>query len=397
MGTVSNLSNWRTEKSRYRADLFLTPESLSGSDSFDSSCGGFEVRALPLEMGMPLPTDIVHASHVLVVEVRCDQQSAFDRLRRLLAERGNQPVLAAVREPSLDNMRLLMRTGVADILPLPLRQHELAQALERISVDLDRGREDSGPRGRVIAAVKSRGGVGATTILTQLGCVMSAASRFRGGSACLVDFDVQMGNAALYLGQLPEVGVKDLLDAGDRLDNAMLKSVLSRHPSGLSYLAAPPEVLPLDVLTAEQVDALVDVVRREFSVVLIDLPADWTIWSLSILAEADHILMVSELSIASLHQAKRQLDFLRQQDLAHVPISVVMNKVSKGLFKSVDFHDAARILGREVAFTVAEDAAAVRSALDQGEPISLLNPRSRTARDLGEMATALQAKSAMAG
>jgi len=397
VGSVTNLSNWRTDKPRYRADVILTPESLAVSDPLSGDCAGFDVHALALDMGMAVPVDMVRSSQALVVEMRCDQASAFERLNRLLHERGNLPVIAAVRDPSLADMRTLMRTGVADILPLPLRVTELAQALERISVDLDHHRGETGPKGRVIAAIKSRGGVGATTILTQIGCIMSAAGRFRGGAPCLVDFDVQFGNAALYLGQLPEIGIRELLNAGDRLDNAMLKSVLSRHPSGLSYLAAPQEVMPLDLITAEQVDAVVELLRREFPVVLIDLPPDWTLWSLSILAEADQVLLVSELSIASLHQAKRQLDFLRQQDLGHVPLSIIMNKVSKGLFKSVDFQDAARILGRDVAFTVAGDDAAVRSALDQGEPIAQLNPRSRTARDLAEIATNLHAKPAMAG
>ena len=154
--------------------------------------------------------------------------------------------------------------------------------------------------------------------------------------------------------------------------------------------------MPLDALTPEQVDPVIALLRREFQTVLVDLPTDWALWSLSTLAEADQVLLVSELSIASLHQAKRQLDFLRQQDLGQLPISVVMNKVSKGLFKTVDFQDAARILGREVAFTIADDAPAVRSSLDQGEPIHQLHPRSRTARDLGEIAAALQAKPAVA-
>lgn len=394
VGSITNLSNWRTEKPRYRADVILTPESLAGSDSVAGPCAGFEVHALALDIGLPVPAEMARSSQALVVEVRCDQATAFERLQRLLADR-TLPVLAAIREPSLADMRALMRMGVADILPLPLRVAELAQALERISVDLDR-RDESGPHGRVIPAIKSRGGVGATTILTQIGCILSAASRFRGGPPCLVDFDLQFGNAALYLGQLPELGVKELLEAGDRLDISMLKSVLTRHPSGLSYLAAPPEVMPLEFLSPDQVDEVMALVRREFPVVLVDLPPDWTVWSLSILAEADQILLVSELSIASLHQAKRQLDFLRQQDLGHIPVSVVMNKVSKGMFKSVDFQDAARILGREVAFTVADDAAAVRSALDQGEPITQLNPRSRTARDLGELAAGLHAKPAVA-
>ena len=396
MGTVSSLSSWRTDRPRFRADVFLTPEALVASDSIAGETSGFEIHATMLDMGMAVPAEIVRTSHALVVEVRCDQSTALDRVQKLLAERGDLPVIAAVHEPSLADMRTLMRAGVADILPLPLRAVELAQALDRLAVDLDRRNDVSGPRGRLVAAIKSRGGVGATTILTELGCILSTAARFRGGSTCLVDFDLQFGNAALYLGQLPELGIKDLLDARDRLDGALLKSVLVRHPSGLTYLASPSEMMPLDGLPPDQVDAIVALVRREFQTVLVDLPPDWTIWSLSIVAEAEQILLVSELSIASLHQAKRQLDFLRQQDLGHIPISVVMNKVSKGLFKSVDFQDAARILGREVAFTIADDAASVRLALNQGEAVSQMNPRSRTARDLAELAAALQPKPAMA-
>jgi pilus assembly protein CpaE len=328
--------------------------------------------------------------------VRCDQANATDRLQRLFAEHDHIDILAAVHDPSLEDVRKLMRMGVADILPLPLRLGELEPALERIGIELDRRHEHSGPSGRLISAIKSRGGVGATTILTQLGCILSAATRFRGGPTCVVDFDIQFGNAALYLGQLPELGLKDLLDARERLDSSLLRSVLARHPSGLSYLAAPAEFVPLESLTPDLVDPVLALVRREFQTVLVDLPPDWTDWSLSILAQSDLILLVSELSIASLHQAKRQLDFLRQQDLGQVPVSVIMNKVTKGLFKTVDFQDAARILGRDVAFTIAEDAATVRSALDQGEQISQINNRSRTARDLGEIAMSLQTKQAVA-
>lgn len=395
MGTVSSLSNWRTDKPRFRADIFLTQESLAGSDALDVACAGFQVHATMLDAAMPIPAETVRTSQAIVIEVRCDQQSAMDRLQRLLAE-CNAPVLAAVREVSLGDVRTLMRTGVADILPLPLRISELEPALERIAVELDRGHDSPGPVGRVISAIKSRGGVGATTILTQLGCILSAATRFRGGPTCIADFDLQGGNAALYLGQLPELGLKDLLEARDRLDASMLRTVLARHPSGLSYLSAPSEVLPLDSFGAEIVDPLIALLKREFQTVLLDLPPVWTDWSLSILGQTDHILLISELSIASLHQAKRQLDFLRQQDLGQVPVSIVMNRVSKGLFKSVDLHDASRILGKDVAFTIADDPVTVRAALDQGEPVMEINARSRTARDLGEIANSLHHKVAVA-
>ena len=392
MGTVSSLSRWRSDRPRFRADVFLSPESLAGSDSVEGNCAGFEVHATMLDPAMPIAADRVASSQALVVEVDCSRSSAIERLRRLLAERPGMPILAAVRDPSLADVRTLMRFGIADVLPLPLRMAELEPALERIGLDLETRIGASGPKGRLVSAIKSRGGVGATAMLTQLGCILSEASRFRGGPTCLVDFDLQHGNAALYLGRLPELGLSDLVDARDRLDADLLKSVIARHPSGLSYISAPREIMPLDALRPDTVEPILTFVRSEFQTVLVDLPADWTDWGLAILAESEQILLVSELSVAGLHQARRQIDFLRDQDLAQVPISIVMNKVVKGLFKTVDYQDAARILGREVTFSIAEDAATFRSALDQGEPIMSINPRSRVAKDLGEIAATLQAR-----
>lgn len=395
MSSAVTQSNWRTEKPRYRADVFLTQESLAGSDRLEGNCAGFDVHPTMLDAALPIPADAVRTSQVLVVEVRYDQPSAMDRLQRVLAECGDVPVLAAVREPSLTIVRMLMRTGVADILPLPLRVAELEPALERIGADLDRKHENMRPPGRVISAIKSQGGAGATTILTQLGCLLAQRADPKSGETCIVDFDIQFGNAALYLGQLPALGIKDLIDAGERLDSALVRSALTRHSSGLSYLAAPQEIMPLEMLNSDRVMPVMELVGREFQTVLTDLPHDWTDWSLSILAHSDMILLVSELSVASLHQAKRQLDFLRQQDLGDVPVKIVMNKVAKGMFRTVNFQDAVRILGRDVAFSIAMETE-VQSALDQGVPLGEINGRSRAVRDLAEMAKALQVQPALA-
>ena len=386
-GPAAGAPSWRVAPARYRADLFLSQDAIEASEEFETALGGFAVDVTMLDAGLPIALELVRASHAVVVEVRCDQTSSMERLQRLLNDAGSLPVIAVVHEPSVADMRRLMRTGVADVLPLPLRAADLGPTLERIGAEIGHRTEQSGPSGRIVCAIKSRGGVGATTVLSQIAC-MAARSAIN-GETCLLDFDVQFGNAAFCLGSLPALNVKDLIDAGNRLDQSLLRSTLARHSSGLSYLGAPHEIIPLDYVSAEQATAVVELAAREFSTLFIDLPHDWANWSLSILAQADTILLVCDLTLSSLRQAKRQLDFLRQNDLGSAPVHVVINKVSKGLFKTVKLDDAQKILGRPIAFSIADDPETVRSALDQGKLVSDMDPRARVTKDLAAIAEAV--------
>ena len=389
MKQAVELKNWQRSGQRYRVTAFLSQDEQDAFETLGRAVGGVGFSTALLDPGLPIPPDLLKAADAVVVEVRCDQSGAIERLQKLVGAAAGLPIIAAVRDPSLVDLRKLMRTGIWDVVPLPLASAELQHVLERLMVELDRRGGCEAQKGSVVTAIKSRGGVGATTVLTQLAC-LSAMDKAATGPSCLMDMDLQRGNAALHLGRLPKLNLKDLLDAGTRLDAELLHTILSRHSCGLHYIAAPEEVLPLDSLTSEDALAILDVVAREFQSVFVDLPHDWTEWSFHLLARSSVILLVSELSIPSLHQTKRQLDFIRENDLGEIPLHVVMNKVSKGMFKTVGFADAERILGREVAFSIADDAATVRSALDQGEIISQVDRRSRTARDLGQLATALQ-------
>ena len=75
-------------------------------------------------------------------------------------------------------------------------------------------------------------------------------------------------------------------------------------------------MMPLDAVTSEQIIEIVEIAKREFGTVFVDLPANWTNWSLSLLAQSDLVLLVTELSVTGLHRARRQLDLIREQELA---------------------------------------------------------------------------------
>ncbi|HEY0625771.1 MAG TPA: pilus assembly protein CpaE [Allosphingosinicella sp.] len=383
-----SLPIWRPHKKGLLVDVLLSADGMAASDQPDPELNGFDLRPSLLDDNAPIASQLMPGAQAVIVEVKKESRASSAALNKLIADAPGLPVIAAVHSPSLADMRNLMRLGVTDVVPLPLNATDLVEALERLRTDIEARGEAGGSRGRLVSIVKSVGGVGATALLTQIAAI-HAAGAGDGRETCLIDLDIQLGSASLYLGALPPLGMKDLLDAGSRADGALLRSVTAKHSSGLHFVAAPQEMMPMEAVGSDQMIALLDLATREFDTVFIDLPTNWTNWSFSALARSDAILLVSELSIASLRQARRQIELIEQQGLSNIPLHVVMNRVEKRLFRTIDFNDAARALGRDVAFTVTNDFETMSTALDRGVTVSSINKRSRIAKDLGAIAGAL--------
>ena len=329
------------------------------------------------------PADLPPRALAAVVEVSPDNKQSLDNFCAFAA--GPVPVIAAAYDPPLAFVRHLVRLGAHDVLPLPIEREELETALEPIRSA--RRRDSAGSRtasGKVVAIVKSDGGVGATALLGQLAQCFAAHERAHGRETCLVDLDLQFGDAAFQLGLQPSLTMADVIAARGRIDGAMLRTIATAHPSGLSVISAPHEILPLDSLDSEQLMHFVAEAKSEFGTVLFDLPANWTNWSLSLLASADLVLMVTQLSIPSLHRARRQLDLVLQH-LGTVPIQLIVNRFEKKLFAKLDAGDVTKVLGREPDYLIANDYQTVSEALDRGVPVADIRSKGAITRDLAAL------------
>jgi pilus assembly protein CpaE len=390
----ASLPLWRPHKKGILVEILLSADALAASDQPDPDFDGFDLRVAVLDDASSAFSQLIPDVQAVIIEVKKETRLSAAGLSKLMADAPGLPVIAALSDPSVADVRFLMRHGVADVLPLPMKATDLREVLERLRDDLEVRSQTVIGRGNLVSIIKSVGGVGATAILTQVAAEHAAREARLGREACLLDFDIQLGSASLYLGALPTMGMKDLLEAGGRADGALLRTVTSVHSSGLHFVAAPPEIMPMESVSPDQIIAVLDLATREFDTVFVDLPASWTNWSFSVLARSDLILLTAELSIASLRQARRQLELIEQQGLANIPLHIVMNRVEKGLFKSIDMADAVRALGRDVEFTVASDFETMSTALDQGVLVSDINRRSRLAKDIGLIADSMSHLSA---
>jgi pilus assembly protein CpaE len=219
----------------------------------------------------------------------------------------------------------------------------------------------------------------------QSACLLASRTKTDKAQVCLIDLDLQFGTDALYLDLDNRIALSDLLESPDRVDRELMNSVMGHHPSGLELLAAPREVVTLESLHATDLERCLKLVRGEYGTTFLDLPLAWTPWSYAAVQNSDLVILVLQLSVAGVRQARRQIETLQAQGLGGVPVKVALNRFEKGWGKSVDVGDAEKALGRKFDYFIANDYNTVNDALNQGVALSVIKKKSKVEQSLQKM------------
>lgn len=329
---------------------------------------------------------LLRRTDLVILEIDPDSAEQLAALEEFAGNIGARiPVVAAAHDLTITATRRLMRSSVADVLPIPFSREELGQALETGRERLAQLRTGGGPArsGNVIAFQGALGGVGTTMLATQLAQIWSAEKK-----VLLIDLDIQRGNAALYMNLKPRLSITDLIEAEERLDAEFLKMVLERHQSGVSVISSPNDMTPLDAVTPEFIERLLEVTTQNFDLVLIDLPGVWIDWTAMAIQKADLLLLISQMTVSGVQQARRQLDVTEANGLGD-RVRVVMNRMVAGMFGKYDLSEAESALRGRVQFALANDYPTVSAAQDEGRSLAQIKMKSRIEKDVRVIAAQL--------
>jgi pilus assembly protein CpaE len=240
-------------------------------------------------------------------------------------------VLAAAADPELT--LAAMRSGIRDVLPPDTEPGPLREALEH-AARTSRSRkhatsEDTSQptvRGRVISVMSPKGGVGKTTIATNLAVGLAKLAPM---GAVIVDLDLQFGDVASGLGIDPQYTINDAVTGAASSDAMVLKAFLSRHPSGLYAMCAPRRPAEADLIKPAHVTTLINQLSLEFPYVILDTSPGLGEEVLAILELATHGVWVCGMDIPSIRGLNHGLDVLRQLDLMPPSNTIVLNFADK--------------------------------------------------------------------
>jgi pilus assembly protein CpaE len=376
------VQEWALSLDNNHIHLILSEKELSASELSDADGEAISLTLDMLDLDAPLPADLLQESRIVVIEVDSEVPSSIDRISSIGKKFPNLPVIAAVRNAALPLVRTLLKNGIADVVELPLSYSELSEVLQQVLAGMKKEEKVDTSPAKIISVIKSIGGVGASMIATQAASRYAEMHAADQGGTCLFDLDLQFGSIASYLGVNQPLNLSDMLDAGSRIDGELLQSVASSLPTGLQVIPAPAEIMPMESVNAEQIYRIIDIASREYDTIFIDLPGNWTNWSVSLVARSDIVLLVVELTIASLRQAKRQLALLESQGISGEHVQVVVNRVEKRMFRSINLQDAEKAINYPVQHSLHNDYPLVSAAQDQGVLIDEIRRKSKISKDI---------------
>ena len=334
----------------------------------------------------PISASLIAAAQVLVVEVDPDMPRSIERLIELGRLYPGLPRIAAIANGSVPLVRTLVREGVSDVVSLPFQIEELLDASLGAIAAAKARTTSSVKLAPLVSVVGSIGGCGASSIATHLACEIAAQSNSNRDMA-IVDFDLQSGTVAEYLGCSGTASMADLLASGERLDEELLQSIAQPTEHRVSVFAAPPDIQPLENVDTDLVLGLLGMMRQNFAGVVVDLPADWTNWALSAVSASDLVVLVVELSVNSLRQAKRRLQLFESVGIEREKIVLLVNRVERRMFKSIDLSDVSATLDREVIGSLAMEEPQLASAQAQGLLASSVSRKSKFSNDVAKAAS----------
>ncbi len=170
-----------------------------GSIRLAEVCNSYEEAEASVERARP---DLV------VIDLDGDPDRAEKVIRSLTHARPGLAVLPASQSHDGNLILRTIRAGAREFLPLPTRPDDLAEVIDRLVQSLGEKQDgDAADGSRVLAVVEPSGGVGCTTIATN---VAATLARDTSREVVLVDFDLLNGAVDVCLDLMPEQTVVDV-------------------------------------------------------------------------------------------------------------------------------------------------------------------------------------------
>ena len=284
---------------------------------------------------------------------------------------------------STDGQMILksIRSGAREFLPLPIDVEELHNALQRALVS-KYGSGDSKSRGcKVIAVAGATGGVGCTSIAVNIGCNLARKPE---NSVALVDLDLALGDADVFLDSIPDYSLVDVTENVSRLDFQLLRKSLSKHSSGLYLLPRPVQLQDLDLINPESLRRVFGLLRASFSHVVIDMSKSFSHVDLAALEMSNEIVMMVQLDLPCLRNMVRLLMSLQQMESIRDKIKVVVNRA--GLESGqISLKKAKETIGREVFFQIPNDYRTMVEMRNNGQPLIEQAPKAAITQAVSQL------------
>ncbi len=313
---------------------------------------------------------------LVIIDVTHPSTTAADVCRELRSRvaLAKIPVLCISQSDDVEERIRFLEAGADDVIARPFDARELEARVEALAMRFTTSRdltplastETTSSRPRTLVAVFSpKGGVGSTTIATNVATVMAER---RPGRVAIVDLDLQFGSVATHLNVRPRQTVADLArDDQTRRSAELVRGYASETAYGLAVFAAPSTPELAETVSVAHVEELLSSICGAYDFVIVDAGSYLDERSMTVLERAEGVIVPVYPEIAALKAVHLLIDYFNETGSIVDKTTFVLNNLfAREILKLRDVESG---LGARIAADLPYDPFLYQKAVNEGIPL----------------------------
>ena len=310
----------------------------------------------------------------VIVDISNYQEQGLNFVSKIVSEFNNCKVITISDKPQVDIVIRAMRVGASDFLQLPLIKDEFFQVLNKHYLDMT-GERPTKSKCRVITVYSNKGGVGKTSIATNLALELAKITK---ENVALIDLNFQLGDVTTFLDLKPSFNISYMLQNLDKINEDFLLSTMEKYKdTSLYVLADPPYFKQAEDFSSKDITNLFKILRDTFSYVVVDTSGGFDSKAINALENSDLIFFVTIVNLPALRNCQRCMELFDKLGIDKSKVQVLINRYMEN--DEISAEDVEEVLGKDIYWKIPNNYFTMMSAINKGVPVSSVNPDSNVA------------------
>ena len=281
----------------------------------DSEITLFKLKAVLLRLGYTVTTSPAASQafewlkqtkeppNLIISDVVMPGMDGLELIRQVRATPAiaKIPIILLTGQADMENRVAGMQAGADDYVAKTISPTELELRVKALLARADNEPTFSQITAKIITVFSLRGGVGTTSIATNLAIALAHLWDIR---VCLWDLALSSGHCAFFLNLKSKSTITSLADwPEDSVEDQILADMLLKHESGIELMPAPQSASDGELVTPHVVDLVFPSLVSNFAFLVVDGGNHFTDAVLTLLERSDIILLTLSPELASVRAA----------------------------------------------------------------------------------------------
>jgi pilus assembly protein CpaE len=303
-----------------------------------------------------------HSFDVVIIDLDSDPERALD-LVEAISVQGLATAMVYSAHTDQEMLLRCMRAGAREFFTLPFTPGTVVEALVRATAIGSAEHAPKKANGKLLVFLSAKGGSGVTTVACNYAVALAQDS---GQKTLLIDLNLPLGDAAMYLGIKSQYSTLNALENPSRLDANFLADLLVQHRSGLFVLAAPSELQTMQA-SDDAIDKLLEVAGQEFDYVVVDAGSRLELQHTRLFDDSAYIYLVTQIGVPELRNSNRLI--ARLSAAGGPKFTIVINRYDSRIHEIAE-EDIQKALTKPAEWKIPNNYAAVRRMQNTAVPLT---------------------------